>query len=144
MLLYHAIAALRVFKRSLSATGGGKGPEIRSKICIAGERFPPTNTAVVAIAIRALNQPQTFINPRHFKQSTSPADKTTHDVHNLTTTSLLDIMLRAESTRAVGSDALRAIICHQWRHFGYAYSMQVKSSRILGRRTAAIAPFLIP
>ena len=84
------------------------------------DRFPSTNTVVVAIAIPAMNQPQTFINPKYFEEH-AESDPT---VQYYRTTTLLDTMLASGNRRAIGSEVLRAIICHQWRRFGYAFSVQ--------------------
>ena len=59
---------------------------------------------MVALSIPELNQPQ--------HDGTSDSDY------------LLDCILDMQSTRAIGTDAMRAIVAHQWRSFGYCYGVQ--------------------
>ena len=93
----------------------------------ASDRFPPTNTEVIAISIPGLNQPQSIFDPveevgenREASSGSSPEDKP-----GLHTTYLMDQFLDTMGdTSAVESDAMHAIIAHQWRHFGYAYAVE--------------------
>ena len=57
---------------------------------------------------------------RDASSASSPEDKP-----GLHTTYLMDQFLDTMGdTSAVESDAMHAIIAHQWRHFGYAYAME--------------------
>ena len=95
----------------------------------SSDRFPPTNTEVIAISIPGLNQPQSIFDPveeikmgenRDASSASSPEDKP-----GLHTTYLMDQFLDTMGdTSAVESDAMHAIIAHQWRHFGYAYAVE--------------------
>ena len=94
-----------------------------------GRTFLPTNTEVIAIAIPGLNKPQSFFDPEE-KRDMAAGNCSSSQLkvkRKLHTMYLMDCMLDTKGTRdkgAVESDAMHAIIAHQWRHFGYAYAME--------------------
>ena len=85
---------------------------------------------VVAISIPGLNQPQTVFDPEdELKMGMENKRGTEKKKPRLQTTYLMDCLLdTVGDTSAVESDAMHAIIAHQWRHFGYAYAMEECSS----------------
>ena len=95
-----------------------------------GRTFLPTNTEVIAIAIPGLNKPQSFFDPEEERKMAAGNRSSAHHAQlkvkrKLHTTYLMDCMLDTVGDKgAVESDAMHAIIAHQWRHFGYAYAME--------------------
>ena len=92
-----------------------------------GRTFLPTNTEVIAIAIPGLNKPQSFFDPEE-KRDMAAGNRSSSQLkvkRKLHTTYLMDCMLDTVGDKgAVESDAMHAIIAHQWRHFGYAYAVE--------------------